>query len=237
MVLAMKGLLALLSVFLLATAPLAQPDPLVGTWDWVEGQELRVQADGSLTVWLNGSQINSGTWTLTNAVTRTYVLRHRTGGWVDTVSLSADLTRLSGHNNHGSAVSGRRIGPPPTPPTPPVPTADVPRSIGPLHWCLKCGRNPASRVDYGVSIPDGVRTLLVRVRNGADDGGDEAVELWVDGPRNARLLYARPDEIGWQDYRIEVQETGDYWITLQDLDTPPDSQYPGNGGSIQFRLE
>jgi hypothetical protein len=232
----MKTCLSLLVALLVAAGAQSQPDPIVGRWDWVDGQELRILADGTLTVWHQGQQINSATWTLTDSARRTYAFRHASGGWVDTVTMSSDLMRLSGRNNRDAVVSGTRIGNPPVQDRPNDILATS-KDIGPIHWCLRCGRNPGNRVDYGVTVPEGVRTLIVRVRNGADDGGDLSVELWVDAPGNQRVLSATPDEIGWQEYRITVQQFGDYWITLQDLDTPSDSQLAGNGGSILFQME
>lgn len=88
-------------------APVSVATPsIAGTWNWVSGQTLIVSADGSLQVWLNGRQINEGRWESLGG--QRYRLTHRSGGWVDTVSLSSDGRTLDGTNNAGSHIRGTR---------------------------------------------------------------------------------------------------------------------------------
>jgi hypothetical protein len=84
------------------------PCPIVGEWDWVDGQQLVISADGRLEVWKGASRINTATWTSTAPCQ--YVFRHVSGGWVDTVSLGRDYGGwvLMGTNNLGVRVQGRR---------------------------------------------------------------------------------------------------------------------------------
>ena len=81
-------------------------DRIVGKWAWVSGQTLVAHPDGSLEVFAGGRRINTGRWTREGGG---YVFRHREGGWVDTVRLSADGSSLSGTNNTGASLSGKRI--------------------------------------------------------------------------------------------------------------------------------
>lgn len=81
-------------------------DALAGRWNWVAGQTLEIAADGSFKVFEGNRQINSGMATVEGG---RYVLRHANGGWVDTVTLSADGKLLSGTNNAGANVSGTRM--------------------------------------------------------------------------------------------------------------------------------
>ena len=78
---------------------------IVGKWKWFVGPELSISADHSFT---NGE--NSGSWKLTNATERKYMLTWDVGGFVDEVTLSADGRKLAGTNNQKNNVSGERIG-------------------------------------------------------------------------------------------------------------------------------
>jgi hypothetical protein len=90
----------------------ASPSP-VGTWAWVSGQQLVIKADGTCQVYLNGAQINACTWVRLSD--GRYRLTHRNGGWVDTISVSADGGTLTGANNLGYALRGTRTGAAPAP--------------------------------------------------------------------------------------------------------------------------
>ena len=81
---------------------------IAGNWNWVSGQELRINADGTSTTWLNGRQINSGRWECTDLNTRHYVFRQAEGGYVDNVDLSSDYNKLTGTNSQGYSLSGTR---------------------------------------------------------------------------------------------------------------------------------
>jgi hypothetical protein len=79
---------------------------LAGTWNWVEGQTLVVAAGGTCEVFQGGNKINDCRWESLGA--RQYRLTHRSGGYVDTVTLSADANSLSGTNNQGFNLRGTR---------------------------------------------------------------------------------------------------------------------------------
>jgi hypothetical protein len=83
------------------------PCPIVGEWDWVDGQHLVISGDGRIEVWKGASRINTATWTSTAPCQ--YVFRHARGS-VDTVSLGRDYGgwELRGTNNLGVRVQGRR---------------------------------------------------------------------------------------------------------------------------------
>jgi hypothetical protein len=82
---------------------------IAGEWSWVDGQRLVISADGRLEVWKGASRINTATWTCTDPAQLRYVFRHASGGWVDTVTLSADGNGLQGTNNLGNTVRGERV--------------------------------------------------------------------------------------------------------------------------------
>jgi hypothetical protein len=96
------------------TVPASQdefdPKVIAGRWNWVEGQQLEIFADGTSKTWLNGSQINSGTWVCTDKNERRYTFRLNEGGWVDHVALSSDYNTLNGQNQQGNVLTGTRIG-------------------------------------------------------------------------------------------------------------------------------
>jgi len=85
------------------------PRIIAGKWNWVSGQQLEIFTDGTLKVWLNGSQINTATWICTDKNTRSYTFHHQQGGWIDNVILSGDFNTLTGRNQQGSSLSGTRI--------------------------------------------------------------------------------------------------------------------------------
>jgi hypothetical protein len=85
------------------------PRVIAGKWNWVSGQQLEIFADGTLKVWLNGSQINTANWECTDKNTRSYTIHHQQGGWVDKVILSGDFNTLTGKNQQGFSLSGTRI--------------------------------------------------------------------------------------------------------------------------------
>ncbi len=114
---------------------------------------------------------------------------------------------------------------------------EIPRSIGPIHWCLACPRSPERRIDIGFTVPKGVRTVVVRVRNGADNSGDRAVEVMVGDPSGRIILATRARKNSWEEFRCRVRTPGDYFVTLRDLDTASTGPAPGNGGSLKILLK
>lgn len=79
---------------------------LPGRYNWVSGQVLVIQPNGTCQVFLNGQQINSCAWVSLGG--DRYRLTHRDGGWVDTITLSADGKVISGVNNAGNPLRGVR---------------------------------------------------------------------------------------------------------------------------------
>jgi hypothetical protein len=88
--------------------PPASGMAITGTWNWVSGQTLRINADGTLQVYQGSSKINEGRWV--NLGGRQYRLTHTSGGYVDTVTLSTDGNSLDGTNNSGYQLHGTRQG-------------------------------------------------------------------------------------------------------------------------------
>jgi hypothetical protein len=83
---------------------------LAGRWTFADGaQTMVIQAEGGFDVYeRHGYKINSGRWTLLDAEQRRYRFTHSLGGWVDTVTLSADGLSLDGTNNVGAAIHGSK---------------------------------------------------------------------------------------------------------------------------------
>jgi hypothetical protein len=87
------------------TSPAPPPSP-VGRWNWVSGQVLVIQGDGTCQVYLSGQQINACAWVSLGG--GRYRLTHRDGGYVDNVTLSANGSALDGVNNTGFTLHGAR---------------------------------------------------------------------------------------------------------------------------------
>jgi hypothetical protein len=86
-----------------------------GRWNWVDGHMLVLHADGTLEAFKDIIKVNDGHWESLGG--DRYRFTHRKGGWVDTMTLSADGNVLDGVNNHGSRLRGTRMGAPTTNPT------------------------------------------------------------------------------------------------------------------------
>jgi len=67
---------------------------------------LVIATDGSFEVFLGQEKINIGQWVSLDGAR--YRLTHRDGGWVDTITLSADGRSIDGVNNRGGALHGTR---------------------------------------------------------------------------------------------------------------------------------
>lgn len=105
----LSKLIILLIILLASTDGSAADTPSVaGTWDWVGGQVLVVLPDQTQKVWWDGNQVNQGTWQILNPATRQYQFKYDNGGWVDTVTLSADGNTLTGTNQQGTSLRGTR---------------------------------------------------------------------------------------------------------------------------------
>ena len=90
-----------------ASAHPVRPRPqLAGTWNWVGGQTLVLHPEGTFEVYLNGGKINEGHWESLGG--DRYRFFHRNGGYVDTVTLSADGNSLDGTNNQNRPLHGSR---------------------------------------------------------------------------------------------------------------------------------
>lgn len=82
---------------------------LAGEWDWMWGTTTIVSTDGSVR---NIAIIsNHGTWECTDPSLRKFTLYWKTGGWVDSGTLSADGNTLDVVNNIGVKFRGTRRGP------------------------------------------------------------------------------------------------------------------------------
>jgi len=79
---------------------------IAGTWNWVSGQILVIHLDRVFEVYKDGGKVNEGHWE--NLEGRRYRLRHRYGGYIDTVTLSDDANALDGTNNFGNQLHGSR---------------------------------------------------------------------------------------------------------------------------------
>ena len=97
-----------LAVMLLAAVAAATPQPpsVSGTWNWVSGQTLEVFPGGTLSVYQGSNKINEGRWERLGGNRFRFV--HINGGFIDTVSLSADGNSLDGGNHSGNTLHGTR---------------------------------------------------------------------------------------------------------------------------------
>jgi hypothetical protein len=77
---------------------------LTGTWQWANGWTVNVSSNGTFT----GASFR-GTWRAVNAVQRTYEMTWPSP--VDSITLLAGGTRISGSNQYGVAISGVKTGP------------------------------------------------------------------------------------------------------------------------------
>ncbi len=115
---------------------------------------------------------------------------------------------------------------------------EVPRSIGPIHWCLACPRAHERRIDIGFTVPNGVGTVIVQIHNGADDvGGDLGVEVMISDPNGRVFLSTRSRRYSWEEFRCSVATPGQYFGKLRGLNTPTNGTAPGNGGSLKVLLK
>jgi hypothetical protein len=85
------------------SSPAAGP---AGTWNWVSGQTLVISANNTCEVYEGSRKINECHWESLGQ--NQYRLTHRDGGYVDTVTLSADGNSLDGTSNQGYALHGSR---------------------------------------------------------------------------------------------------------------------------------
>jgi hypothetical protein len=79
---------------------------IVGTWNWFTGTKVRMHPDGTLDGWDGNQKVNSGTWTGSG---NKYTLNWVDGGYIDTLTLSADGQSLDGYNKGGTHVTGNKI--------------------------------------------------------------------------------------------------------------------------------
>jgi hypothetical protein len=82
-------------------------DPIVGRWSWFNGGAKEFHADGTVTP--------DGKWRCVdnNRTPRRYIIRWGDDYWIDNVQLLKDEKVLRGHNQQGTDVWARRIGPRP----------------------------------------------------------------------------------------------------------------------------
>ncbi len=98
-------------LWILAIPAHAQTDAgkaISGKWDWIGGQALKVNTDGSFEIYQGwgGLSINDGRWVKLSG--QRYRLTQRLGGYVDTVSLASDGNSLDGTSNSGLSLHGSR---------------------------------------------------------------------------------------------------------------------------------
>ena len=110
--------------------------------------------------------------------------------------------------------------------------------FGPIHWCLGCPSSPERAMNIGFSVWKQSGTLEVLVRQGADNSGDQAVELKIFGPPGRTLLgnYKANSYSKWQIFRVPLKQPGEYTVMLRDADTATTGEAPGNGGSLMVRV-
>ena len=84
-------------------------DPVVGPWNWSAAGWTVTFLPGGRVEASSGRESNSGTWRVTGTNPRTYEIRWSSRERsIDTLSLSADGSRLAGRNQAGAPVSATR---------------------------------------------------------------------------------------------------------------------------------
>ena len=81
---------------------------ITGFWQWVAGRRLVVRDDATFEVFSDGRRIDSGRWRCLGDGRRRYLFTHRSDGRVDRVTLSPDRDRLTGVDDAGFELQGRR---------------------------------------------------------------------------------------------------------------------------------
>lgn len=76
----------------------------VGTWSWFNGYTVTLSANGSVIA--VGLLRNQGHWQCLDRQAGKIQITWQAGGWIDTLSVSADGSSLSGRNQYGIRVSG-----------------------------------------------------------------------------------------------------------------------------------
>ena len=116
------------------TAEMASPaSRIAGHWNWVGGHTLVIHANGTLEAFQGLAKVNDGRWESLDGDRYRFI--HRNGGWVDTVTLSADGNVLDGVNQQGNALRGTRMGATTTNPTLTGASTDLPG-----HWDWVAGQ-------------------------------------------------------------------------------------------------
>ena len=85
-----------------------EPLSVVGTWSWFNGHTVVFHQDGTIDCSYNGVIDNTGTWELTDASSRQYIIHWQVGGWIDQLTLSSDGNSLDGYNREGTHVTGTK---------------------------------------------------------------------------------------------------------------------------------
>jgi hypothetical protein len=153
---------------------------IVGEWNWVAGQTLIIDSDGTCRVYQGVAQINSCRWVVLDAGRRQVRITHERGGWIDTVTLSPDGRVLTGTNQHGNPLRGdRNVGPGILPPNAGLTT----EMVGEWNWVagqrLVVDADGTCRVYQGVAQINSCRWVVLdesrrRVRITHARGG------WID---------------------------------------------------------
>ena len=88
------------------TTAAAGADRIAGTWNWVNGQTMIVYTNGTFDKILDGKRFNGGRWV--NLGGSQFRFTHETGGYIDTLTLSADGKSFDGTNNEGYHLTGSK---------------------------------------------------------------------------------------------------------------------------------
>ena len=76
----------------------------IGTWKWFNGSNVIISGDHRVS-----TPGNSGTWR--GLPSGGIEIRWKNGGWIDTLSISADRRSLTGRNQHGTIVTATPVSP------------------------------------------------------------------------------------------------------------------------------
>ncbi|WP_428559450.1 MAG: hypothetical protein ACP59X_14190 [Solidesulfovibrio sp. DCME] len=85
----------------------APPPSLAGKWKWFTGDIHTFRADGSIDT--SSRFLPNSSWSCEDAQARRYVIIWMGGKFVDHVTISPDGLSLSGKNQYGHHVTGRRL--------------------------------------------------------------------------------------------------------------------------------
>ncbi|MCB2225725.1 MAG: hypothetical protein KQH53_03525 [Desulfarculaceae bacterium] len=95
-----------------------------------------------------------------------------------------------------------------------------------IDWCIKCKQStPAS---FRVQVPSWAKTATLGIAHGYDDTGDRCVDFTASCGQGA--IRRKHCSTGWEHYKLQCRGGGVFTLNLQDGDTKPGGEHPGNGG-------